>query len=47
MNYISSIKGFYGRVGLQRETSDRFFHEYKERLLFELKKREMKFEVLF
>jgi len=47
MNYLSSIKGFYRQVGLQKETTDRFFHEYKERLISELKKREMKFEVLF
>jgi len=47
MNYLSSIKGFYQQVGLQKETTDRFFHEYKERLISELKKREMKFEVLF
>jgi len=47
MNYVSSIKGFYQRVGLQRETADRFFHEYKERFISELKKREIKFEVLF
>ncbi|GAG41148.1 unnamed protein product [marine sediment metagenome] len=47
MNYLSSIKGFYRQVGLQKETTDRFFHEYKERLISELKKRKMKFEVLF
>ena len=47
MNYLSSIKGFYRQVGLQKETTDRFFHEYKERLISELKKREMKFVVLF
>jgi DNA repair photolyase len=47
MNYIYSIKGFYHKLGLQRETTDKFFHEYKERLISELKKRKMKFEVLF
>ena len=47
MNYVSSIKGFYRQVGLHKEMADRFFHEYKERLLCELKKREMKCEVLF
>jgi len=47
MNYLSSIKGFYRQVGLQKETTDGFFHEYKERLISELKKRKMKFEVLF
>ena len=47
MNYLSSIKGFYRQVGLEKETTDRFFYEYKERLISELKKRKMKFEVLF
>jgi DNA repair photolyase len=47
MNYLSSIKGFYRQVGLHKETTDRFFYEYKERLISELRKREMKFEVLF
>ncbi len=47
MNYIYSIKGFYHKLGLQRETTDKFFHEYKERLISELKKRKMKFEALF
>jgi len=47
MNYISSIKGYYRHIGLYKEMADRFFHEHKERLLFELKKRGMKFEVLF
>jgi DNA repair photolyase len=47
MNYLSSIKGFYRQVGLEKETTDRFFDEYKERLISELTKREMKFEVLF
>ena len=47
MNYIYSIKGFYHELGLQRETTDKFFHEYKERLISELKKRKMKFEALF
>ena len=47
MNYVSSIKGFYQQVGLHKEMTDRFFHEYKESLVFELKKKGMKFEVLF
>jgi DNA repair photolyase len=47
MNYASSIEGFYRQIGLHKEMADRFFHEYKERLPFELKKKEMKFEVLF
>jgi DNA repair photolyase len=47
MNYLSSIKGFYGQRGFERETTDRFFREYKKRLIPELKKRKIKYEVLF
>jgi DNA repair photolyase len=47
MNYINSVRGFYHKLGLHKETTDRFFREYKERLTCELKKRRMKFEVLF
>lgn len=47
MNYVSSIKGFYRQVGLHEETTDRFFHEYKDRILNEIKKRKMRCEVLF
>ena len=47
MNYLYSVKGFYHQLGLERQMTDRFFREYKERLTCELKKRKMKFEVLF
>jgi DNA repair photolyase len=47
MNYLNSIKGFYKQMGFERETMDRFFHEYKKRLTSELRKRRMKYEVLF
>ena len=47
MNYLYSVKGFYHQLGLEREMTDRFFLEYKERLTCELKKRKMKFVVLF
>jgi hypothetical protein len=47
MNYLNSIKGFYHRFGLNRGTTDEFFKEYKERLVSELLKRKMKFQVLF
>jgi DNA repair photolyase len=47
MNYSYSIKGFYDQWGLQRETTDEFFSEYKERFMSELKKRNMTFHVLF
>jgi DNA repair photolyase len=47
MNYLNSIKGFYKESGFERETTDSFFHEYKKRLTSELRKRRMKYEVLF
>jgi DNA repair photolyase len=47
MNYLDSIKGFYKQLGLERETTDEFFREQKNRLILELKKRKMKYEVLF
>lgn len=47
MNYVHSIMGFYHQRGLERETSDKFFFEYKQRLVSELKKRKMKYEALF
>jgi hypothetical protein len=47
MNYLNSVRGFYHQLGLHKETTDRFFREYKERFTYELTKRKMKFEVLF
>ena len=47
MNYLNSIKEFYHRFGLHRGTSDGFFKEYKERLVSEILKRKMTFQVLF
>jgi len=47
MNYVYSVRGFYHQLGLQREMTDRFFREHKARLIYELEKRNMNFEVLF
>jgi DNA repair photolyase len=47
MNYVDSIKGFYHQQGFERENRDTFFDECKSRLISELKKRKMDFEVLF
>lgn len=47
MNYLYSIKGFYRELGFEGEMTDRFFHEHKRRLVSELRKRRMEFEVLF
>lgn len=47
MNYISTIRGFYNQQDLKRAATDSFFQKHKERLISELEKRKMKFEVLF
>ena len=47
MNYMSSIKGFYHRHNLQHATTPEFFREQKMRLLAELRKRHMKYRVVF
>ncbi|MFB0565705.1 MAG: radical SAM protein [Candidatus Aminicenantaceae bacterium] len=47
MNYVSTIKGFYSQCNLQKATAPEFFYEYRTRLISELKKRRMNFEVLF
>jgi DNA repair photolyase len=47
MNYMSTIRAFYIRHGLKEATTDEFFNEYRERLINKLKKKKLKFEVLF
>ena len=47
MNYLSSVKGFYRELGMERETTDAFFRGHKDRLVSELDKRGIPFEVLF
>jgi DNA repair photolyase len=47
MNYMSAMKGFYCRYKLTGAATEKFFSEHKQRLVNELKKRGMKFEVLF
>jgi len=47
MNYLSTIKAFYIQQGLKEAAASAFFNEYRKRLIIELKKRRMKFEVLF
>jgi DNA repair photolyase len=47
MNYMSTMRGFYYRYKLTGAATEKFFSEYKQRLVNELKKRRMKFEVLF
>ena len=47
MNYLYSVRGFYHQLGLQGRMTDRFFREYRERLISELEKRKMRFQALF
>ena len=47
MNYLFTIRRFYHQHGLEEATTDKFFLEYKERFINELKKRKIKLEVLF
>jgi DNA repair photolyase len=47
MNYVSTIRGFYGYLGLKEALTDRFFSENKNRLIRELRRRRMTFEVFF
>jgi DNA repair photolyase len=47
MNYVSTIKEFYRRQGLEWAVTDEFFSEYRTRLTGELKKRKMDYEVFF
>ena len=47
MNYMNTMRTFYIRHGLKEATTDEFFNEYRKRLINELKKKKLKFEVLF
>lgn len=47
MNYMNSIKKFYRQSGLEKGTTDSFFHEHKERLVYEMEKRKIPCDVLF
>lgn len=47
MNYLWTIREFYRRKNLTEAIKERFFQQYKFRLIKELKKRKMRFEVLF
>ena len=47
MNYVSEVRAFYQAVGLKDALKDSFFNEYKDRLLRELKRKRMTFEVFF
>ena len=47
MNYLNTMKRFYLQHGLADAAKDSFFIEYKKRLIKELQKRGMAYEVLF
>lgn len=47
MNYLWTIREFYRRKNLTEAIKEKFFQQYKFRLIKELKKRKMRFEVLF
>jgi len=47
MNYTSAIRKFYRYHGLEEALKDTFFREYRDRLVRELKKKEIVFEALF
>lgn len=47
MNYLNTVKRFYLKQGLTRETTETFFEEYRERLMGELERRKMAFQTLF
>jgi DNA repair photolyase len=47
MNYLDTIRGFYHHQNLEGAATDKFFRQHKERFIDELRKRKIKFEVLF
>jgi len=47
MNYLSSIKRFYFKSGLEEYTSESFFQQYRDRMISEMDKRTIEFETLF
>jgi DNA repair photolyase len=47
MNYMDMIRSFYVRLGMVDASTDAFFQKQKEKLVTELRKRNMTFEELF
>ncbi|MEJ2165047.1 MAG: radical SAM protein [Desulfobacterales bacterium] len=47
MNYASSVKWFYRKLGFHREMEDSYFDETRERLVEEMNRRGMHYRVLF
>ncbi len=47
MNYMSSIRGFYHKHGLQNAATDGFFQRYKNELVAALRKHQIPYEAFF
>ena len=47
MNYLGTVKSIYRRLGFHREMEDSYFDETRERLILELSRRGMNYEVFF
>lgn len=47
MNYVSTVKPVYRKLGFYREKEDRYFEETKDRLISELDRRNLRYEVFF
>jgi len=47
MNYVNTVKSVYRKLGFHREIEDRYFEETRDRLVSELNRRNMKYEVFF
>jgi DNA repair photolyase len=47
MNYVNTIKSIYRELGFHREIQDRYFDETRDRLILELNRRGMQYQVFF
>lgn len=47
MNYVTAVKSFYRMLGFHREIENRYFEETRDRLVSELNRRNMRYEVFF
>jgi DNA repair photolyase len=47
MNYANTIKSIYRKLGFHREMEDSYFDETRERLILELNRRGMQYQVFF
>ena len=45
--YVNTVKSVYRKLGFHREIEDRYFEETRDRLVSELNKRNMRYEVFF